>query len=180
MGVRTRLLAVVGMVMVAVAVAAPAGAHTELVGSSPSSGQRVLATTDQLVLEFASPVLPHAVDVRVTDANGAAARLGSAQVADTVVVVPLELGRLGRYDVAYRAMAADGHAVTGGFSFTAARDGTTVAVAAVSPGGAASQVSATSGTQGRGRVWIAIAVAAVLIAIALHRAARTGRARDPR
>jgi methionine-rich copper-binding protein CopC len=213
MSVRSRLLAVVGLLLATAAAtafgtAAPASAHTDLLGSSPADGQRVAVATDHVALEFESPLLAGAVDVRVSGADGASVATGAPRVTDTLVVVPVELSGPGRYDVAYRATATDGHPVTGSLSFTAVRDRGAVAGAgagaAAGAGGTATQATEATGTTaeavaveeavdaaatlpapaphggGLGRMWLVVGAAVALIAVALHRAGRDGRAGEQR
>lgn len=95
----------------------PAHAHTELLASSPAAGESVPTGADQLSLSFAEEVLPGSGSVQVVAPDGADVTGGDAVAEGSLVRVPLSVSDLGEHTVRYRVVAADGHVVTGSFTF---------------------------------------------------------------
>jgi len=135
-----RVLAVLACALAAVALGAgPAAAHDELLGSLPAAGSTVDSAPDQVVLMFAEPAVAIGTMVTVTGPDGAKLAQGDAQLVGSTVVQALAAGRpAGTYTVDWRVTSADGHPVTGSFTFTATRP----AVVATQP--AATQPAATT------------------------------------
>jgi len=112
-----RSVAVLGAVVLLVALsAAPARAHAALVSSEPAAGQRLATTPALVVLRFTEPLNGRLSRVVVTDPNGQQFRGGASG--------PEELGvRLltnapGVYRVAWATVSVvDGHTLHGGFAF---------------------------------------------------------------
>ena len=130
------LLALLIGVCGAVLPAAPASAHTALSGSNPSEGARVVRPLAVVALAFNRAVGPDLARVVVTGPDGRDVALGAARVSG--VTVTQVVGRLavpGRYVVAYRVLADDGHPITGRLAFTASG----AAVAEVGQAGQAGQ-----------------------------------------
>ncbi|VXB16518.1 copper resistance CopC family protein [Nocardioides sp. AX2bis] len=121
---RARLLA--GVLLLAallLGVAAPALAHSDLVGSTPRDGDAVLIGTDRLVLVFADDLLPGSEQVVVQDPAGADVVAGPASVTGETLEVRIDLTRSGRHLATYRVLSADGHAVVGELTFDVAGSG---------------------------------------------------------
>jgi methionine-rich copper-binding protein CopC len=135
-----RVLAVLACALAAVALGAgPAAAHDELLGSLPAAGSTVDSAPDQVVLMFAEPAVAIGTMVAVTGPDGTKLAQGDAQLVGSTVVQALAPGRpAGTYTVDWRVTSADGHPVTGSFTFTA----THAAVVATQP--AATQPAATT------------------------------------
>jgi methionine-rich copper-binding protein CopC len=96
-----------------------AWAHTDLVASWPSDGERVTSPVAELRLEFDAEVVPELSGVRVgAGGQGRAAAVTGSGATLTVPVEPLR--RPGTYEVAYRVVAADGHVAVGSYSFAVA------------------------------------------------------------
>ena len=115
---------------------APAAhAHAELVDTWPAAGP-----TDRPVhevrLRFGEALAEGLAQVAVTGPEGSATS-GDPVVAGSQVVVPLRpLTKAGTYSVAYRVVAADGHAEVGEYDLT------------VSPASAAAAAKQTAGVNG--------------------------------
>lgn len=107
------LLALVAIV----AFAAPAAAHTELVTTSPAAGARAKDAVRAVTISFTQPVDARLATVTVQRADGPSVSTGTPRAAGADLVQPLTELESGRYDVAWRAAAADGHILTGDFSF---------------------------------------------------------------
>lgn len=99
-------------------VLSPASAHSELLASTPTSGDLVSPGVGKVELVFGEDLVPGASEVVVRgpggDLDGAAApRVDGATIA-------VELPRLspGTHVVAYRVTSVDGHPVAGQYTFT--------------------------------------------------------------
>lgn len=98
---------------------APAQAHDVLVGSSPADGSVAAVVPARVTLTFSEPVLAVGAVVIV---NGPAGPVqgGKPSMAGRTITQRLRPGSpAGRYAVVWRATSADGHPVSGTFSFTA-------------------------------------------------------------
>lgn len=143
------LLATLGALLLVVLPTAPALAHTEQVGVSPAAGSTTAGTVPAVEIDFSDEVLPGLARVVVRDAGGRDHVAGRVAVLGGRVTARLENVRPGRYRVAYRVVADDGHPVTGQYRFRVAADGTassTTVPAATSPtvdGAAAGRAAGT-------------------------------------
>ncbi len=117
------LLPVAALAFLLLAVPAPAQAHTDLVSSSPAENALVPLATDRLVLVFSEDVVPVGSQVVVRDRSGVEVTLGAPGRAGNSLVVRLHLVEPGRHVVSYRVVGADGHPVTGGYTFRAVAAG---------------------------------------------------------
>jgi copper resistance protein C len=151
---------------------APAQAHTDLVTASPGAGEQVSLASEQVLLEFASALLPGTEQVTVLDAQGRNAVAGDVYAADTQLVVPVDLRHRGRYTVAFQVMAEDGHPVTGSYSFVGT--GSPRAAVASVPGGIPQDPAAvaTGSSGGDIRLWALSGLGLAALLLVLHRAGR--------
>jgi methionine-rich copper-binding protein CopC len=102
-----------------VGAATTAQAHNVLVTTSPADGSMVEMVPSQVMLTFNQPALALGTIVVVTGPAGHVQR-GAAVLVDNNVTEHLQPGSpAGRYTVAWRVTSADGHPVSGQFSFTA-------------------------------------------------------------
>jgi copper transport protein len=115
-----RRAAVLALLALAVAPAA-ASAHARLEGTSPERGATVAREPAQVVFRFDEPVEATFGAVRVFDARGARVDDGrllrpghDQRVAGTALARGLPDGT---YTATYRVISADGHPVSGGFTF---------------------------------------------------------------
>lgn len=99
-------------------VGAPAGAHAQLVSSTPADGAQLDRTPTEVTLTFNEGVSVSVGQVRVLDADGDRVDRGGVEVAGQTIIVPLR-GDLddGTYVVAWRAVSADSHPIDGAFTF---------------------------------------------------------------
>ncbi|MGC4947588.1 copper resistance protein CopC [Streptomyces sp. DT224] len=139
-GLLTALLgAVLGLLLAA---AAPASAHAALTGSDPQDGAVVATAPAQVTLTFSEQVALGADSIRVLDPSGqradtkAAPRdLHSGSTVKYGVALRGGLGD-GTYTVAWQAVSADSHPVSGAFTFSiGAPSETTVALPDSEAGG---------------------------------------------
>lgn len=97
-----------------------ASAHSELVASNPSDDSVVDFVPDHVVLEFVDPVGVGNDSVQVVGPDGedrAIGVLGSDQ-GRLVSVVVGSGGKRGSWQIRYRVLGADGHAVSGRVDFS--------------------------------------------------------------
>ncbi|MFB7956458.1 copper resistance CopC/CopD family protein [Streptomyces sp. NPDC056045] len=122
--------------------AGPASAHAALTGSDPKDGAVVATAPQEISLTFSGSVALSDDSVRVLDPSGERADTGAAprnlQCGSTMnYSVPLRTGLPdGTYTVAWQAISADSHPISGAFTFSiGAPSGTTVALPADAAGG---------------------------------------------
>lgn len=101
----------------------PASAHTALVGTSPSDGQKLYAPVESLTLEFSETVelLPNAF--KLFDSKGKVLPLKDPEltVFDNFTTISITLENKiseGWYAVGWKVVSKDGHPVSGAYSFT--------------------------------------------------------------
>ena len=117
-----QLLAVASAaVLVALASAAPAGAHAVLVETQPGNGTVLETWPDRVLLRFNEPVDASLGALRVYDSD--AERVDSGQTSrPDAQTVAIELGdrplARGTYTVAWRIVSADSHPLHGAFVFS--------------------------------------------------------------
>jgi len=102
---------------VVLATAAPASAHTALVSSTPAVSAVVAGPVEAVSLVFTEPVSTRAAQVVLTGPDGADVVQGTPTVSGATVSAPVTVPAAGRYRLAYRVLAADGHPVTGSVPF---------------------------------------------------------------
>jgi LPXTG-motif cell wall-anchored protein len=178
-----------------------AQAHEVLVGTSPADGSIVAVVPARVTLTFNQPALAIGAVIVVTGPAGPV-QTGKPALIDKTIAQRLQPGSpAGRYRVLWRATSADGHPVSGTFSFTATK-GSPGSRAIAAPPTSATSSSATASsttassatslasatpmpstqptpasTDGQGNLWW-VAIGAVLLLLLLvafvrRRAART-------
>lgn len=98
-------------------------AHTDLVSSSPASDEHLQTPPGYLALQFGDQV--RLMRINLNDGTGDQVRLDfqPSPEADTNYRVDLPTLNDGHYTVEWRAMAEDGHAMTGSFTFHVGENG---------------------------------------------------------
>lgn len=125
-----RLLAVLLLSLWPVAVLAgsgPAAAHTALIATDPAADARLSAGPARVSATFNEDLQPVFAAMTVVGPDGNLWSQGEAEVRGATVGIALRsLGPAGTYTVNYRVTSADGHPVSGAWSFavTAAGAGT--------------------------------------------------------
>jgi copper transport protein len=137
-----RLLLVLAAVLGALfAAAAPASAHAALTGSEPKDGEVVATAPKTVSLTFSEEVAMDSKSIRVLDPKGKRAdnaKLRNLSSGSTVTYgVDLHAGLPdGTYTVAWQAISADSHPVSGAFTFSiGAPSKTSVSVSGEEVGG---------------------------------------------
>lgn len=156
--------------------AGQASAHSSLIGSTPTEGQRFERAPALVSLTFDEEIRDDDVNqVAVTGPDGGQWAEGPVQVAGSVVVAPLRpLGPAGEYTAGYRVVSADGDPVTGEITFTllSAGAGAEITESAVVP---AASRGGPSGLPLSGWVAGALAVLAIGLTMAVRAGQRGGR-----
>jgi methionine-rich copper-binding protein CopC len=149
--------------------ATPAFAHDVLVGSSPSAGATLAAGPAEVRFDFNAPVREGPNTITVLGPNGTHwERSANATVdGNSVSTQVAPLGPAGVYTASYRIISADGHPVTGEITFTLTVAGNGTPITPPS--------TVAAGGSGGVPVWVWIAGAVVLLAVALVFALRSGR-----
>lgn len=126
---RPRALAIVlAVTALLMGAASTAEAHDSLRGTSPEAGSTTAVAPGGITLTLSQPALAVGTTVIVTGPAGPV-QTGKAALSGSTITQRLRPGSpAGGYTVTWRATSADGHPVSGRFSFTAAK---------ASPGGSA-------------------------------------------
>lgn len=121
----------------------PASAHDELVGSNPAAGTDLHKAPSSLRLTFSDTVHDIGAAIRVEDASGAQLQTGKPAINDTVVIQRLKPSKVpGTVRVVWRVTSADGHPVSGNFTYSV-----NAAKASTSSRSATATSTATGGLQ---------------------------------
>lgn len=152
--------------------AVAAQAHDTLQSTDPANGSTVGAVPAQVGLNFDHTPLAIGSVVRVEDATGTDRADGAATIVDNHVTQAIKPGAPGgKYTVTWRVASADGHAIEGTFTFTAAP----------TPGGATPSVAPAGTTTSTGAVLptglIVAGIVALLLIIAFAALAVTAKRR---
>jgi len=116
------LSAAVTALLLMLASAPPASAHTELVDVTPAAGKKVLASTPLTVsLTFTEAIDPALANLVVLDSDEKVIATDPVQVQGPVVgTVTKNAPEPGDYVIRYRVVSSDGHPVDGESRFTVA------------------------------------------------------------
>lgn len=126
----------------------PAWAHSSVLRTEPGNGSTLATPPDRISLVFNEPVWTDYATVAVTSSDGRQVETGQPQVVETTLSVALPDVAAGGYHVTWRVVSADGHPISGEFSFTVAGGTGSAATAAPAgqptPAATAAAVTATS------------------------------------
>ena len=175
---RLGVTALVSAVLIAVPLA-PASAHNSVVSTTPGAGSTVTVQPGTITLVSNDELLnvPASNLISVTDAPGRFYGDGCATVKGVSISTKAQLGGAGDYTVQWRVVSADGHPVSGSWSFHWAPEaGQVLATGSVQqpvcPGSvpletptpsAASSASNSSGSSTT-LIWFLIAIASMIAA----------------
>ena len=116
------VLAVAALTLVSVfAVAAPASAHDELVGSSPAAEAKLDALPSEIVLTYSAAIMTDGAAIAVIDAEGADLTTGDPVIETNTLTVPIDAAAGDAdagYVVEWRVVSSDGHPISGTIPFT--------------------------------------------------------------
>lgn len=161
------VLAVAGLVIGA----SPAWAHNVLKSSNPTDGERVARTPSSVVLTFDEPAIALGTKLVVTGPEGPA-QIGTPRLVDKTVTQDLQPGApAGAYTVDWRVTSADGHPISGSFTFTAKAAGVPSTAPSFAPQPSTAPTVPT--TRGSAALWLVagavIVLAAGLLAVGRRR-----------
>src|SRR5690606_28685748 len=98
--------------------AAPAFAHALATGTEPASGDILDTPPDEVVVEFNEPVTPVDAATGVVAPDGDRVDTGIVETDDAAaLVIGVDADQEGTYLVGYRVVSADGHPISGTFTF---------------------------------------------------------------
>ena len=161
------VLAVAGLVIGA----SPAWAHNVLKSSNPTDGERVARTPSSVVLTFDEPAIALGTKLVVTGPEGPA-QIGTPRLVDKTVTQDLQPGApAGAYTVDWRVTSADGHPISGSFTFTAKAAGVPSTAPSFAPQPSTAPTAPTA--RGSSALWLVagavIVLAAGLLAVGRRR-----------
>jgi copper resistance protein C len=114
----SRGLLLTAFTVVAILTAQVASAHAMLVSAEPADGATLTAGPDRVSATFNQPLQANFAAMTVVGPDAKLWSTGEPTVQDAIVSVRMRpLGPAGSYTVNYRVTSADGHAVSGSWSF---------------------------------------------------------------
>lgn len=167
-----RALTGLGVALTAAVVAAgPAAAHAALSGSTPADGSTIEVAPEQVTLTFNQDIRQDFHALSVLGPDGTQWAQGEPRVQGRDLSVDLDrLGNAGQYKIGFRVVSADGHPIQGRIAFDFAP---TASAPTSGPGGTdkvklqapeTTESAAASDENGGFPIWIATAIAVVLLA----------------
>ena len=187
---RAAVLTLAALAALVVGLASPAAAHNVLISTSPADGSTLDLAPDTVVLTFDQPAMALGTEIVVHGPDGATVSTGKAVLLNATVSEALVAARpAGGYTVEWRVTSADGHPVSGTFTFTAAAatgSGTQTGPAVTASGPAASASGtprptpkADRGGRASPTLWLVagavglLALVAIVVVVLLTRSDRT-------
>ena len=116
----TKFLFTTGLLVLSLATL-PASAHTALVSADPAVNSTIDVLPSTIALTFAEELISigDSNSISVTDESGTNLASGTPEVSGAVLSIKLnESAAIGLIKVDYRAVAADGHVITGDYQFS--------------------------------------------------------------
>jgi methionine-rich copper-binding protein CopC len=170
----TAVLALAGLVIGA----SPASAHNVLKSTSPADGKKVARPPSSVVLTFDEPAIALGTKLVITGPEGPV-QIGKPSLVDNTVTQDLQPGSpAGAYTVDWRVTSADGHPISGSFTFTAEAAAASVPSTAPSLAPQPSPAPTAPTARGSSGLWLVAAailvVASGLIAIGRRRRLTSG------
>ena len=156
-----------GLSTVAVTSAGPAWSHATLVSSSPADGEQVPVPPSRGSATFNEPMQTQFAAMTLIGPDGGQYGAGEPAVDDTVISVAVRPGGpAGDYTANYRATSADGHVVSGSWTFRVLAAAPTTDSPAPTGTPASTDTAAPTDTSGDGGtpVWPFVAAATAVVA----------------
>lgn len=135
-----RRIALAVIVLASFAVA-PAAAHTDVIRSTPKDGQTLRQAPAEVAFVFGEDLLAGGNNLVVKDADGNAVEVGPVEVNGNVLSALWTSDATGAFTASYRAVASDGHPLTGRISFSIAAQESPSIAAKESPSPVAAPVA---------------------------------------
>lgn len=176
------ITAAIAGVLLTVGFPPQANAHSVLESSSPAKDSAVAAAPPEAVLTFNEPLDPGFTELTVIGPDGVSHwEGGKPAIIGPRLSAPLNpLGPAGRYTLHYRVVSADGHPVSGTFSFTLTTPGPATAAPAAVQAEAppAAPAAAPAAREDAIPAWPWIVGAVILLVAGAAVAMRIGRGPD--
>ena len=156
-----------GLSAVALTSAGPAWSHATLVSSSPADGEQVPVPPSRVSATFNEPMQTQFAAMTLIGPDGGQYGAGEPAVDDTVISVAVRPGGpAGDYTANYRATSADGHVVSGSWTFRVLAAAPTTDNPAPTGTPASTDTAAPTDTSGDGGtpVWPFVAAATAVVA----------------
>ena len=156
-----------GLSAVALTSAGPAWSHATLVSSSPADGEQVPVPPSRVSATFNEPMQTQFAAMTLIGPDGGQYGAGEPTVDDTVISVAVRPGGpAGDYTANYRATSADGHVVSGSWTFRVLAAAPTTDSPAPTGTPAPTDTAAPTDTSGEGGtpVWPFVAAATAVVA----------------
>lgn len=171
------LICLLAVVIGSAATAAPAFAHAALIRSDPADGATLDTAPTAITLTFNQDIEQQFATVTISGPDGSAYAAGDVRVDGPTAAINVKPLTAAPYVIAYRVISADGHPISGQYTFeltkaAPAAPGTTMSVAAPTSAAPAAAPAADAG--GGFPMWIAVAVAAVIAGLAIVMVRRRG------
>jgi methionine-rich copper-binding protein CopC len=164
------LLVSVGVLVTSALTAPTACAHNVLVATDPAADAVLARVPATVTLTFDQPAIGIGSQVVISGPNGPV-QDGDPRLVDRTVAEDITAGApAGQYHVLWRVTSADGHPVSGQFTFTANAPGggtQPVGPSTVASHGRSARAATATATQSGWAMWPALLVAGVLTALAL-------------
>ena len=116
----SKFLFATGLMVLSLA-ALPASAHTALVSADPAVNSTIDILPSTIALTFAEELISigDSNSISVSDESGRELTSGKPEISGAVLSIKLDGSEVtGVINVVYRAVAADGHVITGDYEFT--------------------------------------------------------------
>ena len=97
----------------------PAQAHDRLTESDPAQGETLDSAPEEVTLTYSAAIQDVGGSVEVLDSEGNAVEVGSPTTEGPTVTTPIEEDlAAGDYEISWRVVSSDGHAISGVIDFT--------------------------------------------------------------
>ena len=116
----SKFLVATGLMVLSLA-ALPASAHTALVSADPAVNSTIDILPSTIALTFAEELISigDSNSISASDESGRELTSGKPEISGAVLSIKLDVSEVtGVIKVIYRAVAADGHVITGDYEFT--------------------------------------------------------------
>ena len=116
----SKFLFATGLLVLSLA-ALPASAHTALVSADPAVNSTIDVLPSTIALTFAEELISigDSNSISASDESGRELTSGKPEISGAVLSIKLDVSEVtGVVKVVYRAVAADGHVITGDYEFT--------------------------------------------------------------
>ncbi|MFT4469287.1 copper resistance protein CopC [Arthrobacter sulfonylureivorans] len=161
------LIAMLLWLALALAMARPAAAHDELIGSTPENGAVLDTPPAEITLSFSANVMDIGATTQVLDTEGTDWAAGAPVLSGSKVSIPLQDGMPdGDYQLGWRVVSSDGHPIEGNLKFSVAAAGPATSPAAEDTGSAAAPAEQAKGPSTTG-LFVALGAGALAIAAGL-------------